>query len=241
MINLLFCVLLVGPLLLVILVLILHFVMHYQIKLNRCFCCIKCRDNDSQLQYKDEWTLFYDKLFKYFCIIGKKGPRFYPALFLIHLIILVILYSLIMVKFINIDNISYKYCSIDYVLNQRFIFEAKYLNDFKMIDYIIGYLFIYVLLSDLYFNFLRYYSTMKTLNKLVPPSQWHAFKRFSIFAIFFGQILVFEMYYYVGFFAIPIMMYIFNLYCSHNFAKVLLKHYEAAGLDGMCLYINIIY
>ena len=240
--NLVVWILLVLPSLLLIFIFILHFKLHYKIKCKRCICCIKCREKEKNIiQYTDECNLFCDALCKYSCIVGSKGPRFYPALFLVHLLMLLILYLNIIIRFI-ITGDTHKYCSIKYVSDHEFIFDATPLhenatihNDFKIMDHIIIYLFIYVLLSDLYFNFLRYYQTMRTLHDLITPTQWFVFKRFSVFAIFFGITLVFEMYYYVLFMIIPILMFIFNLYCSYNFARILLRHYEVARLNGMLI------
>ena len=219
-----------------------HFGLHYDIKCNRCICCHS--KDKLMIKFNDDKC---NKLCKYFCIVGNKGPRFYPTLFLIQLLISLMLCFMVIIRFI-ITGDTHKYCSLNYVSNHKFIFNAKPLhenttihNDFRIIDHVIIYLFIYVLLSDLYFYFYRYYSTLKTLYQLQSPTNWFVFKRFSVFAILFALILVLQMYYYIMFFIIPILMLIFNVYCSWRFSNILLKHYEAASLDGMHTCINIYY
>ena len=235
------------PLFVVLMVLILHFKSYFRISFSHFMCNNHNKSknkNNISWDNTDDWCLYlFIKICKYSCIVGLNGIKFGPALYLTHLFILILLFGIIMIKFIinpGYNDNSHEYCSINNVFSIGLGFDKSLFDvNTGYIDIIIIYLYVYVLLIDCYFNFQRYYSTYKTIKELVIPTHWYVLKKYLIFMTPIGAIIIFEIYHYLLFPIIPVLTLLFNVYCSYNFSKSLLDHYSSSNLNGTRIISNI--
>ena len=228
-------------LLILLFVIIIHFKLTFKFESSKCLCCY----NKNSIEYDptsndDECILCLTKIFKYTGIIGKNGKEFYPAYYLFNLVIKILMEILIIIySFINNNNNNtndYNYCNINQLISNKFIFASNKVIKPTILSKIIIYLYLYVIIGDIYFYFQRYSSTSQTLRYLTIPTQWTMFKRFIPFIILISIFYIIQMeFYYTFFVGLPIIILGFNIHFSYSFLKNLLKHYKECSLDGVFL------
>ena len=219
----------------------------------------KCNNNSSlnvnknikkqnETKFNDDPCLFcLKKMCSFWCIKPLNQTEFYPSFFVFNLVSSFIFVLMVLFKYILygnniILNDINTYCNIKYISKYYFLMnnDILYSNDSInsiIIDKILIYIYLIIIISDCYFHFHRYYSTIIATRTCTQPTQTQIFKGFILKLLFCLIVLAFQIHIMYAYFIIfPLILVSINVYYSSKFGNILIKVYH----DTTPSYVSIL-
>ena len=152
---------------------------------------------------------------------------FYPFSFLLYLTLLCIITTLVLYKYIHIQNNEGLINDKLYIDIIKRMHYGLYHNDLHLIDWIIVYNLILIACWESLFNFYRYFTTKYAAKYCYPPSGTVVFKNFSVYLVIFVVLCVAQIHIIYMVFPLVIGMYLgYNIFCTYSFSAIFISQYH---------------